>query len=143
MKNLNTILPYIKHDMRISHIDTIVVLYAKNDNEYKPLFKDKTDVCIEDILRCRKPCEVVEYDTKNHILIVKPFRCCIYDFFLECQVENMQNCGFIDMDIIWNDYTSKKAMNDAVLTRLRRKHAENISLKEFAKKYGVEWFMEV
>ena len=143
MKNLNTILPYIIHDMHISHIDTIVFLYAENDNEYKPLFKDKTDVRIEDVLRCRKPCEVVEYDTKNHILIVKPFRCSIYDFFLECQVERLLDCGFINMNIIWDDYSSKKAMNDTILSRLRHKHRKNLSLKEFAKTYGVEWFLEV
>lgn len=144
MKNLAKILPYIRCDMSKSNIDKISV-FLVDKVEYKPLFKEKTKVSFDDIVRCRKPCEVVEYDTKQHILFVRPVRYCVYDFFLECQVEKMQDCGFIDMNIIWDDYTSKKAMNDAVHTRLRRKHPEKkeMSLKGFASLYGVEWFTEV
>lgn len=143
MKKLVSILPYIKHDMRKAKIDKISVLFV-DKVEYKPLFKEET-ASLEDIVRCRKPCEVVAYDTKQHILLVQPVRYCINDYFLECQIELLLDCGFIGIDIVRDDYSSKKAMNDAILTRLRRKHPEKkeISLKDFARFYGVEWFTEV
>lgn len=143
MKKLSNILPYIKHDMRKTNIDKISVLFFDNV-EYKPLFKE-AKASLEDIVRCRRSCEVVSYDTKQHILFVQPVRYCVYDYFIECQIEFLLDCGFIGMDIIWDDYSSKKAMNDAILTRLRRKHPEKkeMSLKDFAQLYGVEWFSEV
>lgn len=144
MKNLNKILSFIKHDMLRSHIDKINVCFIEN-GEYKPLFRNRTEVSLSDILICRKPYEVVEYICECHCLFLKRIEVNIYDYYMKCQVRVLLEKGFICTDIIFDSYTSKKAMNNAILAWLKKKnpYQQSFTLKEFAVYYDVPWFLEV
>lgn len=144
MNNLNKILPYIKYDLQKTGLTTIKV-FVNRGNGYEWLRKDKLYFTIDEVLKCRKPYEVVDYTKRNHCLFLKEKIVTIYDYFLQCQIDTLVEKGFLNKNIIWNSYKSKKAMNDDILERLKKKNPNNtcLTLKEFSEYYDVPWFLEV
>lgn len=148
MKNLNKLLPYIKHDLKISDMTTFkIFLDKRNGKGYELLRKDGDIILftIEDLVKCRKAYEAVAYICEYHYLFIKQAEVDIYDYYMECQVKTLLEKGFICMNIICCCYKSKKAMNDAILAWLKKKNPNfsTFTLKEFAEYYEVPWFLEV
>lgn len=144
MNNLKKILPYIKHDLQKSNLYSFKVLIDRGRG-YELLNKDKSDFTINDILKCRKSYEVVDYSYEYHCLFLREPDITIYTYYLQCQIDCLVVKGFVDMNIIWNHYKSKKALNDDILSRLRKNNPyfTKKTLKEFSIYYDVPWFLEV
>lgn len=148
VKNLNKLIPYIKHDLEKSDMTTFkIFLDKRNGKGYELLCKDGDVILftIENLVKCRKAYEAVEYICEYHCLFIKQAEVDIYDYYMECQVKTLLEKGFICMNIISGCYKSKKAMNDAILAWLKEKdpNFSTFTLKEFAEYYEVPWFLEV
>lgn len=141
MNNLKKILPYIKHDLEASNQASFKILINKGGG-YEWLRKDKHAFTIEEFLKCRKPYVVVDYSSEHHCLFLREPDVTIYTFFLQCQIDCLVVKGFVDMNIVWNHYKSKKALNDDILCRLRKINPclQKYSLKDFSVYYDVPWF---
>lgn len=148
MKNFNKLVPYIKHDLKKAKISVFKIFFDKGKGKgYELLLKDGEIMLftIEELLVSRKAFEAVAYCCECHCLFLKYMEVSIYDYYLHCQIETLLEKGFICADITLSRYKSKKAMNNAILARLKKKNPNlsSFTLKEFSEYYDIPWFLEV